>query len=622
MAITSMDTFYDSALFDSNTGILTLSSLMSGETGQVNTIKQFDFNSASNTPTIIDNAIKLPDVAIDGSYCRMINGDVYYRTNGRWICTLKNRSVRPLRVPEYDSSVSYERGSIVHGNRSIMVATKNMTTTSVDIDHVQYVLTLENNHIVTTGSVLGITGISRFDRENLMLTTRFGIFKRNIDTGDVLPINNNIAGSSEPMKTYGSVVARKIDERMIKIIDIISNEPVSICMLEEGHTIDAFDLYESKLYMLCSATNTMYIADILTGRIMDQLQLLSDYMSSNIKVSIFNGYIYILKDNNILYMINLIDGIIVAQAEIHTESSGFSDEEAGGFGLPGEEGQEDSQPTLHDIAKIGDNLYFIKGESRSVYVSQIDIREWKPMTVDDIFARSSCAAAFNIVFYYTNIVVNSSYSYIPEARDVAFIDNKTGAYINETHVGFIDIEEGVFSHKILPEKQQIGSLHIGGITAFKGEFVIGRGKDLITVSKETRDVIEVIHIASKIEDYDILSISGRGDTLYVLTTLGKIYMFDDVHSDVSGVVQLAQFNADMSRICVLDAERVYVSHIADSDHFIYEMSLTDGAIIAKSSISRENMIAMDMLFEEFYTLDIGGTGILINWKKQKRKVEI
>jgi hypothetical protein len=243
------------------------------------------------------------------------------------------------------------------------------------------------------------------------------------------------------------------------------------------------------------------------------------------------------------------------------------------------------------------------------------------MTVDDIFARSSCAAAFNTIFYYTNIVVDSSYSYIPDARDIAFIDNKIGAYITETHVGFVDIEDGVFDHKVLPEKQLIGSLHIGGITSFKGEFVIGRGKDLITVSKDTKDVTEVISVASKIEDYDILSISGRGDTLYVLTTLGKIYMFDDVHSDVSGVVQLDQFNADMSRICVLDADRVYVSHIADSDHFIYEMALSDGSIIAKSSISRENMIAMDMLFEEFYTLDIGGTGILMNWKKEERKVE-
>ena len=602
MAITSMETFYDSVSFSSDTGVLTLSSSMSGGSEQIQIIKQFDFDSAENTPTIIDNALSLPDVAIDGSYCRMINGDIYYRTNGEWKCTLKVRTVRPLRIPEYDNSVSYERGSVVHGGKSIMVATATMTTIGVDIDYVHYVLTLEDNSVFSTGSVLGITGISRYDRDNLLLTTTFGIFKRNIDNGDVLPVNNNIDGSNEPMKAYGDVIARRVNNRIIKTVNINTEEPVSLCTVEAGNTIDAFDVYDSKMYMLCSGNNTMYIADVLTGHTISQVQLLPDYMSNNIKVTIDGGFLYVLKDNTTLYMLNLVDASIVAQAGINTESGGI-------------------QPQLHDIAKIKDTIYFVKGENRSVHMSQVDIREWKPITVDDIFARTACAAAFYTIFYYTNIVVNSEYSYILGARDITFANNKFGAYITETHICFIDIENGIFNRNVPHEKIPVNNLHIGGITTFKGEFVVGRGKDLITVNMETRAIMETISIATKIEDYDILSVSSMGDTLYVLTTLGKIYMFDDVHSEVSGVVQLEQFNAGMSRICVLDSDRVYVSHIADSDHFIYEMSLFDGSVVAKSSISRENMIAMDILYGEFYTLDIGGTGILINWKKEERKVE-
>jgi hypothetical protein len=597
----NMDTFYDSATFDSNTGVLTLSSLTSGNTGQIDVIKQFDFELANNTPTVFNNAASLPDAATDGSYCRMTNGDVYYKVGGEWVCTLKNRNVRPLRIPEYDSSVSYTKGSIVHGNKSIMVAIKDMTTTGIDIDQIQYTLSLEDNNPIVAGSIVDTTGLSRFDRENMMITTRFGLFKRNTNTGKVLHINNNIGGSSEPMKTYGSIVARKSDEKTVKIIDINSGEPVSMCLLQDGSNIDAFDLYESKLYVFCSATNTVYIANSLTGHIVGQKQLLPECMSSNMKVSIDDGFIYILRDNEVLYMVNLADATIVAQANINTGGNGSTD--------------------IHDIVKIGDSLYFIEGEDRSIHVSQIGNGEWKPITVDDIFARESCAAAFMDAFYHTNIVVNSSYSYIPEAKDIAFMNNKIGAYITETHVGFIDVEDGIFNHKILSEKQQIGSSSIGGITAFKGQFIVGRGKELTAVSKDTKDIIEVVSIASKIEDNDILSISSNEDTLYVLTTLGKIYMFDDIHSDVVGVVQLGQFNAVMSRICVLDAERVYVSHVADDDHFIYEVSLTDGSIIGKSSMSRESVIAMDMLFEELYTLDVGDTGILINWEKEERKVE-
>jgi WD40 repeat protein len=393
-----------------------------------------------------------------------------------------------------------------------------------------------------------------------------------------------------------------------------------MCLVDQGNVIDAFDLHDSSLYMLCSSDNTMYIADISAGHIVNQISLLPEYMLSDISVSIDNDVLYILRDSETLYMVNLTDATIIAQADIDTDSNGFTGIEGDGGGVPGED--ENSQPPLYDIAKIDDSIYFIKGDNRSIYVSQVDIREWKPITVDDIFARSACSAAFQTIFYYTNIVVNSEYSYITGAKDFTFANNKLGAYITDAYVGFIDIEDGVFDRKVLHEKQLINNLHAGGITTFKGEFIIGRGQDLIVVSAETKSITETIDISTKIEDYDILSIASRGDTLYVLTTLGKIYMFDDVHSDVVGVVQLDQFNADMSKICVLDSERVYVSHIADSDHFIYEMSLFDGSIIAKSSISRDSMIAMDMLYEEFYTLDIGGTGILINWRKEERKIEV
>ncbi len=579
----SLSRYYSEAHIDEVTGKLHLSSGDGTNESEISLVLGSDLSTSMRSPEIFEDVDLPPVNAVDGSYC-FIGDDAYYRIDGKWKLIYRKTGNDVFKIDLFDENTNYAKDSLVAYMDKKFYSTMETIGGSPLYAEFDYTFSETSPFEHDLSNVVGLD----VDGNTKYITTLSGVYSVSEDESILMVAD----GSTDTVFVSGNSILRRSASGGI-LLELNGDKYI--------YNVDAT--------CFCMSDNNVFIAvageDSIRAynRFVDTPYTTLQYSINDDKKSMFSNHEFLFIYEHGTKQLTRFD----------LNSSNTSS-----YILPS---------GIDNMAISDEGTIIYKHDySSNISKTETEIRSWREITVDDMFSKDACPSTLRSIYSYLNIVEDSKSFYSDKHTGVAgsfcFISNSSMVVASNDYTGrisIVDTSNGVFNDTVSGISTNINSV-VSGVTYFGGEIIVSSGLILHVLDSKTLSHVRSIDVSSKIEDYEILSMSSSGDTLYLLTTNGKIYKLSGVDSPVSGIVSLSEFSS-RSKICTLDSSRVYVTNVNDSSSYVWEQSLSDGSLIQKTALDCRLDPSMSLLYNELYFLDSLGHRTLTRYRKQEIKVE-
>jgi len=589
---------YNEFVYNNEQGKLTLYA-NDGSAGSVAIIGNADFRTATgNKPTVVNYKDKNhPDYTV---YQDIETGDVFMKINGVYELIYKNDIYRNFfRIPYfkyqyYEDSVYYKENVIV-GHDRLMFATYGQSDEQhtprdekANMPQDEYDGTVVSPSKLT--EILGMEFSNEYD--TIVISTTQGVYHMRLfdEDGETNYTIHEEERYTELVHEKRVIIAGLIahgDGRLVRIYDL--DREITDKVLELDFDFSSIAV-SNKLLVVCGKDGDIILVDPST---------LDEKKRVNIEMKIEYAT---ASDQDIAIRVDSGDVLFLHPETLEITDSSFTQYDKP-FAIT-------NKNKLYGAMSDGNIFEFIYRDTR-----------WDLITVDDIFALSEkCLSTYTKELTHINIVDNSEYDYkLIDFEPVAFCFACPGKlFIASDDIRGIvhqyDISDGIFDQKY------VGSFQTGkivtAISYFKEELLVFCGTTCYAYDCDTLELIEIIDMQNILEDYGVISSSVRWDSIYLLTSNGKIYSFFEIRKDPYDIIVLEMYTSK-SNIAVIDYNRVYVSYPYSVDTYIYEFSLKDGSLLQKTALDRGLEVDIELYFDSLYVMDLEGRYLLTKYQTRE-----
>jgi len=583
MSIQNISNFFNSFSYDKTKGEVTFTSV---DGTNVKTIKLYEPVKISDTidakPSIYEDLSS--NNAVNGSYAILeLEKKIYYRENNDWKLIYRNSGENKFLIDYYSNGLSYEKDYVV-GFEFKKYKSLEDNNTTIPEDY-QFDFVNATKDAVDTNELKNILHIDSIGR-TLYVSSTSGLYS--VDNGKVNTVLNNNRYNNKIVKC-GEYYAT-IKDNILQIFT--EYEHVALVEFDTNIADISSNGYYFYVATISQNTNTIYEVQ-QTGESFIEILNVPKIDGLIMNVSETNICLYNSVSNNI----NIISIINVISNSFNTYT-GSSNIIAGDYGI----------------------AYAL--ESNDVVVSwRYSTTKWEEITVNDMFKRKYCPNQNVFLGYnYNGIDMNiNKYidSYNDNVESFCFISNMYLASVNAGTVFLTDISNGIIA-PVFVSKKIFNDMHDkNSIEYFGGNIIVSDDKNIYVLDTNL-NLIEIVDMSSRLEGMKISSMSVRGDTLYVLTSVGKIYMFKDINAVPYDIVIL-ELSTYRTQICVLDGDRILASNVESGMFDIREFDSVTGNQISLTNInSNDRELALALLYDDLYSIERDANGMLKKYIKETR----
>ena len=519
-------------------------------------------------------------------------GDVFFREDDKWKLVLKNDFDKNIfRIDYYDENLEYQENSVVGYEGLKFAATEDVQAGVAPLSETSD-LSLTGSELFSNNDIFGITGLEYINGyRSLVASSTQGIYRINKDGVVGEETRYSPPGQMKEIVVFG--LKFYTEESVLKMTDL--DHEIEDKEIDIGSNIVSIAEVDGRIAVATSDRKVLFVDTNLMTIDDDVVDVGADIS----QITGSSAELLIVMNDDTARILNikkmdLSDSIQIDSSKIYAIDN-------------------------------RNNLYYVDG--LAIRKKKMNQSPWRVITTEDIFAiDDECIMSYVKILTHINIVDDSKYNYkVYDFNPIGFcftgskyVSIASDKLNGETYI--YDISNGVFNN--VYERSIVPGDIVTALASFQGDLILFCGLVAKIYDAYTLEYKRQIDLQDILEDYGVMSASARGDTLYLLTTNGKVYMFDDIDSDQSGIIALQNYTSK-TKISIIDSSRMYASSIFPGDSEIYEVSVNDGTMLAKTSLDRKLDTDIDIRYNSMYVMDLEGRYLMTKYRtKEILKLEV